>query len=331
MDNHRTARPSPRNPHTTPRPQARRSAPANPLTVVAQSVESLRPEGAPPAWAELIGPEANPTQVRWHEGLDTLMGFAAPGDCHAIAAVGYGWARHLGTVTADATSWPPRSGAAAGSCTSWPAPATPPPTCEPGTRYSSTRPPPWAASPTSPGGPWAYPLRRPRTPPPNCSPVCGSATSPPTRSTETTTAADSPGPTPPGSTPPSKSPPKPASPPTPTRSSPRCAVRPTAGPGAAWRSKGHGMRGWPTSPRRRRRLDGRRHPLPLAARRTPHHRLPPAAHRPHRHPERRPAGSASPWPNSATAPPRRQSHPDWLAAGGQTTPAGPPVPAALLA
>ncbi|MDQ1393575.1 MAG: hypothetical protein QOF30_2552 [Acidimicrobiaceae bacterium] len=101
MDNHRTARPSPRNPHTTPRPQARRSAPANPLTVVAQSVESLRAEGAPPAWAELIGPEANPTQVRWHEGLDTLMGFAAPGDCHAIAAVGYGWARHLGTVTAD--------------------------------------------------------------------------------------------------------------------------------------------------------------------------------------------------------------------------------------
>ena len=101
MDNHRTARPSPRNQHTTPRPQARRSAPANPLTSVAQSVESLRPEGAPPAWAELIGPEANPTQVRWHEGLDTLMGFAAPGDCHAIAAVGYGWARHLGTVTAD--------------------------------------------------------------------------------------------------------------------------------------------------------------------------------------------------------------------------------------
>jgi len=72
---------------------------AEPLTVLAQSVESLRPDGAPPAWAEIYGTEASPERVRWHDGLDTLTGFVAPPDCFAVAAVGNGWARHLDNPT----------------------------------------------------------------------------------------------------------------------------------------------------------------------------------------------------------------------------------------
>jgi hypothetical protein len=65
------------------------------LTVLAQSVESLQPAGAQPAWAEIIGPLDLPEQVRWHPDLETLMGFTAAPGCDAIAAVGYGWARNL--------------------------------------------------------------------------------------------------------------------------------------------------------------------------------------------------------------------------------------------
>lgn len=72
----------------------------DPLTVLAQSMESLRPDGAPPAWAEIIGPLTRPEQARWHGDLDTLMGFVAPADCAAIVTVGYGWAH-------DAVALPP--------------------------------------------------------------------------------------------------------------------------------------------------------------------------------------------------------------------------------
>lgn len=67
----------------------------NPLTVLAQSMESLRPEGAPPAWAEILGPAAQPEAVRWHVNLETLVGFVAPPECGTLATVGYGWARSL--------------------------------------------------------------------------------------------------------------------------------------------------------------------------------------------------------------------------------------------
>jgi hypothetical protein len=68
------------------------------LTVIAQGVESLQPDGAPPAWVEIIGPAANATsQTRWHQGLDSLIGFVAPPDCDAIVTVGYGWAHNTGT------------------------------------------------------------------------------------------------------------------------------------------------------------------------------------------------------------------------------------------
>ena len=72
---------------------------AAPLTVLAHSVESLRPDGAPPAWVEIHGTQTSPDRVRWHDGLDTLTGFVAPPDCFAVAAVGNGWARHLDTST----------------------------------------------------------------------------------------------------------------------------------------------------------------------------------------------------------------------------------------
>jgi hypothetical protein len=69
----------------------------DPLTVVAQSIESLQPDGAQPAWVEILGPAANPTQPRWHQGLDSLIGFVAPPGCEAIATVGYGWANNVST------------------------------------------------------------------------------------------------------------------------------------------------------------------------------------------------------------------------------------------
>ena len=83
---------------------ARRCAPATPpsrepLTVLAQSVESLRPDGAAPGWAEIYGTQTDPQQVRWHDDLDTLTGFVAPPACFAVATVAYGWARHLDTPT----------------------------------------------------------------------------------------------------------------------------------------------------------------------------------------------------------------------------------------
>ncbi len=65
---------------------------ADTLTILAQSLESLRPAGAPAAWAEIIGPFDAPDAVRWHRDLGTLVGFVAPPDCRAIAAVGEGWA-----------------------------------------------------------------------------------------------------------------------------------------------------------------------------------------------------------------------------------------------
>ncbi len=71
------------------------------MTVLAQSMESLRPDGAPPAWAEIIGPLARPDQARWHDDLDTMMGFVAPADCAAIVTVGSGWARNLNEAPTD--------------------------------------------------------------------------------------------------------------------------------------------------------------------------------------------------------------------------------------
>ncbi len=65
------------------------------LTVMAQSIESLMPAGAPPAWAEIVGPIDNPEHVRWHPDLETMMGFVAPPSCAAITVVGYGWGRHV--------------------------------------------------------------------------------------------------------------------------------------------------------------------------------------------------------------------------------------------
>jgi hypothetical protein len=74
--------------------------------VIAQSVESLQPEGAPPAWAEIIGPTATPTQTRWHQDLESLIGFVAPPDCDAIVTVGYGWAHNTSTDNAAALLGP---------------------------------------------------------------------------------------------------------------------------------------------------------------------------------------------------------------------------------
>jgi len=65
------------------------------LTILAQSLESLRPSDAQPAWAEIIGPFNAPTALRWHPDMATLVGFFAPPDCQAIGAVGQGWARPL--------------------------------------------------------------------------------------------------------------------------------------------------------------------------------------------------------------------------------------------
>jgi hypothetical protein len=65
------------------------------LTRLAQSMESLRPAGAQPAWAEIIGPPDHPDRVVWHPDLETMIGAVAPPDCEALAAVGYGWARGL--------------------------------------------------------------------------------------------------------------------------------------------------------------------------------------------------------------------------------------------
>lgn len=65
------------------------------LTRLAQSMESLRPMGAQPAWAEISGPLERPSGVRWRPDLDTMVGFGAPPSCAAIAAVGYGWAHGL--------------------------------------------------------------------------------------------------------------------------------------------------------------------------------------------------------------------------------------------
>jgi len=94
MDTHRPTRHGePTQPHCQ-HGSARQSG-AEPLTVLAHSVESLHPEGSPPAWAEIIGPTANPTHVRWHNHPDTLMGFVAPAECHAIAVVSSGWAANL--------------------------------------------------------------------------------------------------------------------------------------------------------------------------------------------------------------------------------------------
>jgi hypothetical protein len=69
------------------------------LTRLAQSIESLLPAGAQPAWVEILGPLKNPEGVRWHPDIETMIGFVAPSDCNALAAVGYGWARSLGPTS----------------------------------------------------------------------------------------------------------------------------------------------------------------------------------------------------------------------------------------
>ncbi|MDQ6617356.1 MAG: hypothetical protein M3083_22070 [Actinomycetota bacterium] len=65
------------------------------LTRMAQSVESLLPAGAPPAWAEITGTVDDPEDMRWHRDVETLVGFVAPAACAAIATVGCGWAYGL--------------------------------------------------------------------------------------------------------------------------------------------------------------------------------------------------------------------------------------------
>ncbi len=62
---------------------------------MAQSVESLLPAGAPPAWAEITGTVDDPEDMRWHRDVETLVGFVAPAACAAIATVGCGWAYGL--------------------------------------------------------------------------------------------------------------------------------------------------------------------------------------------------------------------------------------------
>ena len=61
------------------------------LNVLARSVESLRPAASPPAWAEIGGTLRDPTTIRWHDGVETLIGFRAPPECAAIAVVANGW------------------------------------------------------------------------------------------------------------------------------------------------------------------------------------------------------------------------------------------------
>ncbi len=65
------------------------------LTRLAQSMESLRPAGSDPAWAEILGPFDHPERVQWHRHLETMVGFIAPPGCDAIATVGYGWAHAM--------------------------------------------------------------------------------------------------------------------------------------------------------------------------------------------------------------------------------------------
>lgn len=65
------------------------------LTRLAQSVESLQPPDAGPAWAEIIGPLHEPQRVRWHPDPHSMMGFVAPPECHALASVGLGWGRNM--------------------------------------------------------------------------------------------------------------------------------------------------------------------------------------------------------------------------------------------
>ena len=77
------------------------------LTRLAQSMESLRPDGSQPAWAEVIGPVDRPIRVKWHSDIATMVGFVAPTDCDAIAVVGYGWARHVHDESASNTSVAP--------------------------------------------------------------------------------------------------------------------------------------------------------------------------------------------------------------------------------
>ncbi|MDQ1443048.1 MAG: hypothetical protein QOG97_3276 [Acidimicrobiaceae bacterium] len=69
------------------------------LTVIAQSIESVAPADAPPAWAEIVGPLDEPRQMRWHPDVEGLAGFVAPLDCSAIVTVGFGWAHSLGDGT----------------------------------------------------------------------------------------------------------------------------------------------------------------------------------------------------------------------------------------
>lgn len=72
---------------------------ADELTRLARGLESLRPAGAPPAWAEVLGSLGDSREVRWHPDLTTLVGFVAPPLCQALASVGYGTARYLGDDT----------------------------------------------------------------------------------------------------------------------------------------------------------------------------------------------------------------------------------------
>ncbi|MDP9073184.1 MAG: hypothetical protein M3N98_03235, partial [Actinomycetota bacterium] len=65
------------------------------LRHLALGLEALRHEHAPPAWAEVCGPMADPVTVRWHQGVETMFGFAAPSRCDAIGVVANGWARGL--------------------------------------------------------------------------------------------------------------------------------------------------------------------------------------------------------------------------------------------
>ena len=60
--------------------------------MVAQGAESLHFEGAPPAWAEILGAAHQPDGLRWHPDLETLLGYVAPPECSAIVTVGEGWA-----------------------------------------------------------------------------------------------------------------------------------------------------------------------------------------------------------------------------------------------
>jgi len=80
------------------------------LTRLAQSMESLLPAGAEPTWVEIIGPLDQPESVRWHPDLETMVGFVAPPNCDAIAAVGYGWTRQLESVSPGGVAVPASGG-----------------------------------------------------------------------------------------------------------------------------------------------------------------------------------------------------------------------------